>query len=39
MAFGILAAIPGNEITIDDPACADVSYPAFWSDLRKAVSV
>jgi 3-phosphoshikimate 1-carboxyvinyltransferase len=39
MAFGILAAIPGNEIIIDDPACADVSYPAFWSDLRKAVSV
>ena len=39
MAFGILAAIPGNDITIDDPACADVSYPAFWSDLQKAVSV
>jgi 3-phosphoshikimate 1-carboxyvinyltransferase len=33
MAFGILGALPGNEIAIDDPDCVAVSYPAFWSDL------
>ncbi|HET9426479.1 MAG TPA: 3-phosphoshikimate 1-carboxyvinyltransferase [Gemmatimonadaceae bacterium] len=38
MAFGILGAIPGNAIEIDDPACVAVSYPAFWSDLASAVS-
>ena len=38
MAFGILGAIPGNSITIDDRDCVAVSYPAFWSDLQSAVS-
>ena len=38
MAFGILGAVPGNAITIDDRDCVAVSYPAFWSDLRSAVS-
>jgi 3-phosphoshikimate 1-carboxyvinyltransferase len=33
MAFGILAALPGNEIAIDDRECVAVSYPSFWSDL------
>ena len=33
MAFGVLGALPGNEIEIDDPDCVAVSYPAFWSDL------
>jgi 3-phosphoshikimate 1-carboxyvinyltransferase len=33
MAFGILGALPGNEIEIDDRECVAVSYPAFWSDL------
>lgn len=37
MAFGVLAAIPGNEIEIDDPSCVSVSYPSFWDDLRDAV--
>jgi len=37
MAFGILGAIPGNRITIDDPGCVAVSYPTFWSDLARAV--
>lgn len=37
MAFGVLGAIPGNEIEIDDPSCVNVSYPAFWDDLRSAV--
>ncbi|MEP7086070.1 MAG: 3-phosphoshikimate 1-carboxyvinyltransferase [Gemmatimonadota bacterium] len=36
MAFGILGALPGNEIEIDDPACVAVSYPAFWDDLARA---
>src|SRR4051812_6683001 len=33
MAFGVLAAIPGNRIEIDDRECVAVSYPSFWSDL------
>lgn len=33
MAFGILATLPGNDITIDDPDCAIVSFPGFWSQL------
>jgi len=37
MAFGILGAIPGNRITIDDPGCVSVSYPMFWRDLARAV--
>jgi 3-phosphoshikimate 1-carboxyvinyltransferase len=34
MAFGVLAALPGNSIEIDDPACVSVSYPEFWNDLE-----
>ncbi|AMW05016.1 3-phosphoshikimate 1-carboxyvinyltransferase [Gemmatimonas phototrophica] len=37
MAFGVLGALPGNHITIDDPGCVAVSYPAFWRDLSVAV--
>lgn len=33
MAFGVLAGVPGNTITIDDPAAVDVSFPAFWQIL------
>lgn len=36
MAFGVLAALAGNEIAIDDRHCADVSYPGFWEDLARA---
>ncbi len=36
MAFGILGALPGNRITIDDPGCVAVSYPTFWRDLSAA---
>lgn len=39
MAFGVLAALPGNEIDVDDPACANVSYPSFWDQLRGAVEL
>jgi 3-phosphoshikimate 1-carboxyvinyltransferase len=38
MAFGVLSALPGNAITIDDPACASVSYPEFWRDMERALS-
>ncbi len=33
MAFGILGAVPGNAIDVDDRDCVNVSYPGFWSDL------
>ena len=35
MAFGVLGAIPGNAIEIDDPACVDVSFPGFWALLER----
>ena len=35
MAFGVLAALPGNAIEVDDRACVAVSYPGFWADLDK----
>jgi len=36
MAFAI-AALTGvaDGVTIDDPACAEVSYPTFWADLER----
>ncbi len=34
MSFGVLSALPGNSIEIDDPGCVSVSYPEFWSDLE-----
>lgn len=34
MAFGVLGALPGNEIEIDDRDCAAVSFPGFWEMLR-----
>lgn len=36
MAFGVLGALPGNDIEIDDPGAADVSFPGFWKTLRAA---
>ncbi|HEX6536253.1 MAG TPA: 3-phosphoshikimate 1-carboxyvinyltransferase [Gemmatimonadaceae bacterium] len=38
MAFGVLGALAGNEVTIDDPACVSVSYPGFWDDLRRVTA-
>lgn len=35
MAFGVLGAVAGNAITLDDPSCVAVSYPTFWDDLRR----
>jgi 3-phosphoshikimate 1-carboxyvinyltransferase len=37
MAFAVLGALPGNQIEIDDPTCVEVSYPGFWTDLRRVV--
>lgn len=37
MAFGVLGALHGNRISLDDRAVTDVSFPGFWgllSDLR-----
>lgn len=36
MAFGVLGALEGNSIEIDDPDCVAVSYPGFWQDLKGA---
>jgi 3-phosphoshikimate 1-carboxyvinyltransferase len=33
MAFGVLAAVPGNRIEVDDRDVVRVSYPAFWDAL------
>ncbi len=38
MAFGVLGAIPGSDIAIDDRACAAVSFPTFWEELARVVS-
>jgi 3-phosphoshikimate 1-carboxyvinyltransferase len=35
MAFGVLAAVPGNQIEIDDPGAAAVSFPGFWSMISQ----
>ena len=35
MAFAVLGAAPGNEIEIDTPGVASVSYPGFWQALRE----
>ena len=38
MAFGVLGALSGNAITVDDPDCVSVSYPGFWSDLERVTA-
>lgn len=38
MAFGVLGALPGNRIEVDDPGAADVSFPGFWDVLRRAAA-
>jgi len=35
MSFGVLGALPGNEITVDDPDCVGVSFPGFWKELER----
>jgi 3-phosphoshikimate 1-carboxyvinyltransferase len=38
MAFGVLAAVPGSRIEIDDRDCVGVSYPGFWRDLDAVIA-
>ena len=33
MSFGVLGALPGNAVQVDDPSCVDVSFPGFWAML------
>jgi 3-phosphoshikimate 1-carboxyvinyltransferase len=35
MAFGVLGALPGNEIEVDDRDCTAVSFPGFWEMLTR----
>jgi 3-phosphoshikimate 1-carboxyvinyltransferase len=35
MAFGVLGALPGNHIEIDEPGAVAVSYPGFWEELAR----
>ncbi len=34
MAFGVLGALPGNEVEIDDPEVVAVSFPGFFERLN-----
>jgi 3-phosphoshikimate 1-carboxyvinyltransferase len=36
MAFGVLGALPGQKVSVDDPTVADVSFPGFWDLLHEA---
>jgi 3-phosphoshikimate 1-carboxyvinyltransferase len=38
MAFGVLSAVSGNGIVIQNPECVAVSYPRFWEDLRRVAA-
>ncbi len=38
MAFGVLGALPGNDIQVDEPGVVSVSYPAFWADLERTAA-
>ena len=38
MAFGILGAVPGNRIEVEEPSVADVSFHGFWECLRRLTS-
>ena len=35
MAFGVLAALPGNRIYVDEPEVVNVSFPDFWTILQR----
>ena len=35
MAFGVLGALPGNEIRVRGKSCVDVSFPGFWEMLER----
>ena len=33
MAFGVLGALGGHDVSVDDPGVAEVSFPGFWELL------
>lgn len=35
MAFGILGALPGNDVSVEDPEMVEVSFPGFWARLEQ----
>jgi 3-phosphoshikimate 1-carboxyvinyltransferase len=35
MAFGVLGALDGSAIEVDDRDCVNVSYPGVWGDLAR----
>jgi 3-phosphoshikimate 1-carboxyvinyltransferase len=35
MSFGVLGAVRGNSIEVDNRDCVAVSYPRFWTDLEQ----
>jgi len=39
MAFGVLGALPGNDIEVDEPQVAGVSFPGFWRELARVGAV
>ena len=38
MAFGVLGALPGNHVVVDDPDAVSISYPNFWADLERSAA-
>jgi 3-phosphoshikimate 1-carboxyvinyltransferase len=35
MAFGVLGALPGNEIEVEGREAAGISFPRFWAELQR----
>jgi 5-enolpyruvylshikimate-3-phosphate synthase len=35
MAFGVLGALPGNDVRVRGRECVDVSFPGFWEQLDR----
>jgi 3-phosphoshikimate 1-carboxyvinyltransferase len=38
MGFGVLGALSGGAIDVDDRDCVSVSYPGFWADLARVTA-
>ena len=38
MAFSVLATVPGARVRVDNPACADVSFPGFRPMLKSILT-
>ncbi|MGH7443240.1 MAG: 3-phosphoshikimate 1-carboxyvinyltransferase, partial [Longimicrobiales bacterium] len=38
MAFGVLGAVTGNAIEIDDPDVVAISFPTFWTQLAQVTA-